>query len=99
MQQSKTHADGIQLLQSTQRNVQIPYSPSNDNWTVLALNLAALLAPVTNALYEETKSLQFCANLSVRGAFTADHGYTQQVHADVIIQLLAADTLFYDGTA
>ncbi len=67
------------MLQCTQRNVQIPYSSTDGKWTVLALDLAALLAPVTTAAFEETKSIQFCANMVVRGAFTADNSYTRQV--------------------
>ena len=47
---------------------------------MLALDVAALLAPVTSALFEEVKTLQFCASLVVRGAFTADDSYTLQVH-------------------
>ena len=68
-------------MQSSQRNIQIPYIPSNDSWTMLALDVAALLAPVTSALFEEVKTLQFCASLVVRGAFTADNSYTLQVNA------------------
>ena len=66
-------------LQRTQRNIQIAHSSNSDKWTVLALDLAALLAPVTSAVLEETKAMQFCANMLVRGAFTADDSYTQQV--------------------
>lgn len=66
-------------VQRTQRNIQIAHSSNSDKWTVLALDLAALLAPVTSALVEETKAIQFCANMLVRGAFTADDSYTQQV--------------------
>ena len=71
----------IVMLQCTQRNVQIPYSSTDGKWTVLALDLAALLAPVTTAAFEETKSIQFCANMVVRGAFTADNSYTRQVRS------------------
>ena len=67
------------LLQRTQRNIQIAHSSSSDKWTVLALDLPMLLAPVASAAFEETKAIQFCANMLVRGAFTADDGYTQQV--------------------
>ncbi len=67
------------MLQCTQRNVQVPYNSSNDRWSVLALDLAALLAPVTSAAFEETKGVQVCANMVVRGAFTADYSYTHQV--------------------
>lgn len=66
-------------VQRTQRNIQIAHSSNSDMWTVLALDLAVLLAPVTSALVEETKAIQFCANMLVRGAFTADDSYTQQV--------------------
>ncbi len=69
------------MLQCTQRNVQIPYSSTDGKWTVLALDLAALLAPVTTAAFEETKTIQFCANMVVRGAFTADNSYTRQVRS------------------
>lgn len=69
------------MLQCTQRNIQIPYSSTDGKWTVLALDLAALLAPVTTAAFEETKSIQFCANMVVRGAFTADNSYTRQVRS------------------
>ena len=46
---------------------------------MLALDLAALLARVTKAPFEEVKRLQFCANMAVRGAFTADQAYSWQV--------------------
>ncbi|DBA73164.1 TPA: hypothetical protein ACH3X2_010098 [Trebouxia sp. C0005] len=65
-------------LKCTQRSVQIPYSSTDGKWTVLALDLASLLAPVTSAAFEETKTIQFCANMVVRGAFTADNSYTRQ---------------------
>lgn len=67
------------LLQCSQRNIQIAYSSSSEKWTIVALDLAALLAPVTASVVEETKAIQFCANILVRGAFTADTSYTQQV--------------------
>ena len=66
-------------LQCTQRNIQVPYTSANGKWTVLALDLVALLAPVTNAAFAETRTIQFCANMVVRGAFTADEVYSQQV--------------------
>ena len=77
----------ITLLQNYQRNIQIPFNSSNADWTVLALDLSALLATVTNALFEETKTLQFCANLMVRGAFTADDAYTQQVQRPLSLDM------------
>lgn len=67
-----------EAVKRTQRNIQIAHSSNSDMWTVLALDLAVLLAPVTSALVEETKAIQFCANMLVRGAFTADDSYTQQ---------------------
>ena len=77
------------MLQCTQRNVQIPYSSTDGKWTMLALDLAALLAPVTTAAFEDTKTIQFCANMVVRGAFTADNSYTQQVRASLHKELRA----------
>ena len=67
------------MLQTSQRSVQVSYSTTDDKWTVLAIDLAALLAPVTTAAFEETKIIQFCSNMVVRGAFTADDSYTLQV--------------------
>lgn len=46
---------------------------------MLALDLAALLAPISKAPFEEVKRMQFCANMAVRGAFTADFAYTWKV--------------------
>ncbi len=74
------------MLQCTQRNIQIPYSSTDGKWTVLALDLAALLAPVTTAAFEDTKSIQFCANMVVRGAFTAHNSYTRQVRSSFCVQ-------------
>lgn len=59
---------------------------------MLALDLPTLLAPVTSAVVEETKAMQFCANMLVRGAFTADDGYTQQVCPNTIMHKLISCT-------
>lgn len=59
---------------------------------MLALDLPALLAPVTSAAVEETKAIQFCANMLVRGAFTADEGYTQQVCPNTMMHKLTSCT-------
>lgn len=77
------------LLQRTQRSIQIAHSSSNATWTVLALDLPTLLAPVASAAFEETKAIQFCANMLVRGAFAADDGYTQQVRTKYEIQCMS----------
>ena len=59
--------------------IQVPYVAPNEKWTMLALDLAELLASVTKASFEEVKRVQFCANMAVRGAFTADFAYSWKV--------------------
>ena len=66
-------------MQQSHIVIQVPYAAPNEKWTMLALDLAALLAPVTKASFEEVKRIQFCANMAVRGTFTADMAYTWKV--------------------
>ena len=66
-------------VQQSHITVQVPYVSLDGKWTILALDLAALLGPVTKAAFEEVKRIQFCASMAVRGAFTADSAYSWKV--------------------
>eukprot|EP00892_Ulva_mutabilis_P005258 jgi/Ulvmu1/3103/UM015_0143.1 len=48
----------------------------SQKWTVLALDLAAMLAAEGDTPYKAVARLQFCANMRVRGAFTSHLKYS-----------------------
>lgn len=43
----------------------------SSKWTVIALDMAAMLMAEGQAPYKAVARLQFCANMRVRGAFTS----------------------------
>jgi len=53
--------------------LQVPLHSLSERWTVVALDLPALLRGDGRRPYAALKGLQFCANLRVRGAYTSDH--------------------------
>jgi Protein of unknown function (DUF667) len=50
-------------------------------WTVLALDMTELLTQVSKSPFRCIKSIQFCANLKARGAFTSDSKCAQDSSA------------------
>ena len=55
-------------------SLQYPISLS-DKWSILLLQLDAILAQHTTYNFKSIKSIQFCANMHVRGALSTDNFY------------------------
>jgi Protein of unknown function (DUF667) len=59
-------------------SIRLAYQAQSNDWMLLAVDVAAALA-VQDVSYRCIKSLQLCAAMSVRGAFTSDIVYSHQV--------------------
>jgi WD40 repeat protein len=57
--------------------LQYPISLS-DKWSILLLQLDAILAQHTTYNFKSIKSIQFCANMHVRGALSSDNFYDME---------------------
>lgn len=57
--------------------MQLPVQPSG-KWSILAIDMREALAAQQHT-YSSLKSVQFCANQSVRGVFTSDLKFSLQV--------------------
>ena len=55
-------------------SLQYPISLS-DKWSILLLQLDAIVAQHTSYNFKSVKSIQFCANMHVRGALSSDNFY------------------------
>lgn len=75
--------------QRTSAGLQVPFTPEFKGWTLLALDLAACLRHPSNSgtkekrggltreeAFQSLRSIQVCANLSLRGIFTSDIRYS-----------------------
>ena len=72
----------LHCLQRKVNGVQIPYHGVDACWTLLALDLAAVVAGSgPRAEHCELKALQCCGNLAVRSFFISDAAYGLQVGA------------------
>ncbi len=58
-------------------SLQYPISLS-DKWSVLLLQLDAIVAQHTTYNFKSVKSIQFCANMHVRGALSSDNVYEME---------------------
>lgn len=67
-------------------SIQLAHHPASGAWTLLGVDVAAALA-AREVSYRCIKSLQLCAVMSVRGAFTSDVVYSQKVnwHCDELV--------------
>jgi hypothetical protein len=63
------------LVQKASIGQQIPMEHVTSKWTTLALDMHELLAQDSTTPFKCTKSIQFCANLRARGAFSSDIKY------------------------
>lgn len=63
--------------------MQLAHTAASGAWTLLCIDLAAALAARSHG-YRCMKSLQLCATLSVRGAFTSDIVYSLKVSWHVL---------------
>ena len=54
--------------------VQIPFQPSS-KWYIACIDLAAALAEISQAKFVQLKSIQLCATMLARNAFTSDIKY------------------------
>ncbi len=68
--------------------VQLPVQPSG-RWGILAIDMREALAAQQHT-YASLRSVQFCANQSVRGVFTSDLKFSLQVGAGAVLPSSAA---------
>ena len=59
-------------LQNAAMGLQVAMENVTSNWTILALDMHELMGQTSKAPFKCTKSVQFCANMKARGAFTSD---------------------------
>lgn len=59
--------------------LQVPLPILKKRWTVLCIDLRALIADNTTYEYAAVKSIQLCASLRVRGVFTSTVLYSPEV--------------------
>lgn len=67
------------LLQRKKSGLQLAYPHPSHKWTVLAVDLMAAAAMLTNSPFEEVKGFQFCSTLLARTFFTSDYKYSLEV--------------------
>jgi len=60
-----------QYMQVTAMGQQVYMGHVSSKWTVLALDMTAMLMAEGDTPYKAIARLQFCANLRVRGAYTS----------------------------
>ncbi|XRB08526.1 centriole proteome protein [Pycnococcus provasolii] len=77
--------------------VQLPFVVNSTRWTVLAVDLGAIVSPYTRAPYECIKAIQLCANMAVRNVFTSDEKYNlRTLPRDMCLSHAVDPTAHYD---
>ena len=66
-------------MQLKQGSMQVAYAPAERGWSMLGLDLPALVAAAGRTGFQEVRGLQLCSSLSVRTVYTADLAYCKEV--------------------